>query len=172
MDCFNGYIGVSSRESAAAESGLYVDSLPDISLTLIEKLSATETGDFELLWSNVEKRGILKLKTLFINEVNRCHKISKIDICECLICENKTILATALWYLLGAELMFEKANSSRLNKYTTIERSKARELRAEFMDLFHSELSVAVAGISVHASDCVEEEIQERSLITFTTTIM
>jgi hypothetical protein len=172
MDCLNGYIGVSSKESTEAESGLYVDSLPDISLSSIEKLSDIDSADFNELWKSVEKRGILKFRTLFINEVNRCHRISKISICECLICSNKTLLATSIWYLLGAEIMFERANSSRLNKYTTIDRAKAKELRAEFMDLFHSELSVAVAGINIHESDCIEEQVGERNLITTYTPIM
>lgn len=155
MDCLIGFIGLSGKGGEAAESGLYVDALPDISIAFIEKLVA-ENETAADLWQTIEKRAILKFRTLFVSEINRTHKISKIDVCECLICENKSLLATALWYLCGAELMYERATSNRLNAYTTIDRQKAKEMRDEFMKLFHEELSVAVAGIDIHSSECIE----------------
>lgn len=168
MDCLNGYIGLSGS-LGTADSGLYVDGLPDISLSIASKISEKIDGqneDMAELWAEIEKRGVLKFRTLFISEINRCFRLSKIDICECMICENKALLAPSLWYLLGAEFMQERASSSRLNRFTTIERGKAKELRAELMDLFHSELSVAVASIDIHSSDCLEDCVEHRDIIT------
>lgn len=168
MDFLNGYIGLSGSLDSA-ESGLYIDELPDISLIIAGKIirETNELTDLSELWALIEKRGILKFRTLFISEINRCHRINKAEICECLIENNMELLATSLWYLLGAEFMHERATSSRINRFTTIERQKAVELRAEFMDLFHSELSVAVAGISIHDSECTADEvIEENNIIT------
>jgi len=158
MDCLIGYIGLSGS-FGIADSGLYVDGLPDISVTIAGKLTEKKESkdeDIVELWVEIEKRAILKFRTLFISEINRCFKLSNIDICECIICENRALLATSLWYLLGAEFMHERASSSRLNRFTTIEKSKAKELRTELMELFHSELAVSVAGINIHSSDCIE----------------
>ena len=157
-----GYIGLSSEESTA-ESGLYVDALPDISLQVLENIA---NEDSEVTWSQIEDRAILKLRTLFINEVNKCHKIAKIDVCECLITKNKEMLATALWYLLGAEVMLTRGASSRINM-ATIDRNKPKELRAYFEEQFKQELATAVAGIDIHASDCIKEDVPANDVITF-----
>ena len=162
-----GYIGLSSEESKA-ESGLYVDALPDISLQVLENIA---NEDSEVTWSQIEDRAILKLRTLFIKEVNKCHKIAKIDVCECLITSNKEILATALWYLLGAEVMLTRGASSRIN-ISTIDRNKPKELRAYFEEQFKQELATAVAGIDIHASDCIHEDVPANDVITFQTPVL
>lgn len=164
MTCLNGYIGLSSKTYTPSSdpdfvhSGLFVDALPDISLNLMSKLTDIEENDFLDLWSTIEQRGILKFRTFFINAINQCYKINKVDICECLICENVSLLSTSLWYLLGAEVMFERYSSSRLNRFTTIDKQKAKELKDEFMDIFNRELSVAIAGIDIVESDCTPDE--------------
>lgn len=184
MDCLIGYIGLSSRIATCpsqqregevganmALSGLYVDTLPDISLELTEKTPEIDEEIIEL-WQLVEKRGILKFRTLFISEVNRCHHVTDVKLAECLICDNKELLATSLWYLLGAELLLENLGSPRINRYTTLDRDKNKELRAELMDVFTHELSVAVAGIDVHNSSCIESDVVENNLITTHAPIM
>lgn len=161
-----GYIGLNS--GTTAPSGLYVDALPDISLQVLEDI-ANESG--AITWSQIEDRAILKLRTLFIAEVNKCHKIAKIDVCECLITSNKEILATALWYLLGAEVMLTRGASSRINM-ATIDRNKPKELRAYFEEQFKHELATAVAGIDIHASECIHEDVPANDVITFQTPVL
>lgn len=172
LEELKGYIGLFSNAPRPAESGLYVDALPDISLQLLEDITTDEENGCET-WSRIEDRGILKFRTLFIAEVNKCHKVSDIKICECLILSNKEILATALWYLLGAEIMLERRASSRIN-VATIDRNKPKELRAYFEDQFAKELSTAVASIDIHGSECFpeEEHPEPRQLITFETPII
>lgn len=157
-----GYIGLISGDTSA-QSGLYVDTLPDISLQVLEDISHENEYD---AWSKIEDRALLKFRTLFVNEVNKCHKIAKIDVCECLITSNKEILATALWYLLGAEVMISRHASSRINM-STIDRNKPKELRAYFEEQFKQELATAVAGINIHASDCIHEDVPANDVITF-----
>ena len=163
FECLIGLIGVKAGEvTPEPSSGLYVTSLPDITLSELSKINDSDQTDWKKLWSDVESRSILKFRTLFLSEINRCHRISDKDVAETLICENKELLSVALWYLLGAELMWERINSSRLNRYTTIDRARAKDLRGEFMNLFQSELEVAVAGIDLSAI----EEVEERNIIT------
>lgn len=157
MECLLGYIGLSDKANVEpAESGLYVDALPDISYTDMEKLTEKDQS-VEALWADTEQRALRKFRTLFIREINKTHRISDQQKCECLICQNKPLLATALWYLLGAEVMYLRATNSRLNTYTTLDHSKAKEMRDEFMRHFEDELETAVLGIDVHASSCFED---------------
>ena len=171
LDELKGYIGLLS-DGAKADSGLYVDALPDISLQIIEDI-ARANEDSNETWSRIEDRGILKFRTLFIAEINKCHKVTNIKICECLIQSNKEILATALWYLLGAEVMLTRRASSRINM-ATIDRNKPKELRAYFEDQFQKELSTAVASIDIHQSECFPEDVhpEPNQLITFATPVL
>lgn len=170
FDCLIGLIGIGDGVLETPESGLYVTTLPDINFNEIGKIADSDQSDISKVWKDVELRGVLKFRTLFISELNNCHKINKIDLCECLICENKMLLATSLWYLLGAELMNERINSNRINRFTTIDKAKAKELRNDFMTLFHQELSISVSGIDIHSSECFEEPIEEKRISTFTET--
>ncbi len=172
LDELKGYIGLLSGGSVEAESGLYIDALPDISLQVLEDITTNEQDGCET-WSRIEDRGILKFRTLFIAEVNKCHKVHDIEVCECLIQSNKEILATALWYLLGAEVMLTRRASARINM-ATIDRNKPKELRAYFEDQFQKELTIAVNGIDIHASECFAEDDQPeaKQLITFATPVL
>ena len=168
LDELKGYIGLKSDGDTEAQSGLYVDALPDITLSVIEKIATNAEEDGCETWDRIETRAILKFRTLFINEVNKCHKINDIGICECLIISNKEALATSLWYLLGAEVMLTRGASSRINS-ATIDRNKPKELRQYFEEQFQKELSVAVHSIDVHNSECFQNgEVPEpRAAITF-----
>lgn len=171
LEELKGYIGLFSGASVEAESGLYVDALPDITTSVLEDISRNGENE-ENAWSRIEDRAILKFRTLFIAAVNKCHKLSDIKVCECMIVSNKEILATSLWYLLGAEVMLTRRASSRINA-ATIDRNKPKELREYFEAQFEKELSTAVASIDIHASDCIDENVVEpRLLVTFSTPIL
>lgn len=158
-----GYVGLRSNGDIEAGSGLYVDALPDINLSIIERITTNEEDSCET-WSRIEDRALLKFRTLFIREVNKCHKVHDISICECLIIENKEVLATALWYLFGAEIMITRKESSRINA-ATIDRSKNDELRSYFEDQFQKELEVAVNSIDIHSSPCFTDGKPESNAI-------
>lgn len=150
---------MSCNASGSVPSGLYADALPDISESFLAKL-VTDESNVSALWAEVEKRAVLKFRTFFINEVNKSHKINNPDKCDCLICENRELLAVALWYLIGEEIMNTRAKSSRLNTYTTLDRSKAKEMQEQFHDEFLRELATAVSGIDIHSSVCFNCENQ------------
>lgn len=168
IDCLKGLIGLSVNVSGIVPSGLYCDALPDISETYITKLVDGEEG-IKQLYEEIENRAILKLRTHFVREINEAHKIHDMDKCTCLICENKELLSTALWYLIGSEIMYTRATSSRVNAYTTIDRKKAGEMREELYAAFLKELTMVVNSIDVHASACFtcNDNLQPNDFITF-----
>ena len=171
LDELKGYIGLHSNGDIEAPSGLYVDALPDINLSIFERITTNEEDVCET-WSRIEMRALLKFRTFFIREVNKCHKINDIDKCECLILSNKEVLAPSLWYLMGAETMITRKESSRINA-ATIDRGKSNELRAYFEDQFQKELEVAVNSIDVHNSGCFQDEQPKpNAIVTIETPIL
>jgi hypothetical protein len=173
IDCLTGYIGMASS-AGTAESGLYLDALPGINLFNILKIADSSQKDLsnaysaEKVFSDVQQRTLLKFRTLFITEFNRCFKLYKRDVVDCLICENRELLAVALWYLMGAEMSEECLRSDRINRYTTVDRQKIKEQKENFLDAFYTEISAAVAGIDTESSECFEHETPEyRSSIQF-----
>lgn len=74
-----------------------------------------------------------------------------------LICNNKQLFTTAVWYLLGAEIALEVQYSNRLNRYTTIDKDKAVELEKYCMSEFNNELSIVLDGIQISTMDCCIE---------------
>lgn len=71
-----------------------------------------------------------------------------------LVCNNKALFALPLQYLCARELLTERIHSDRLNRYTTIDANKARELREEFQAQYMSELTSVLNGISLNTADC------------------
>ena len=166
-----GFIGLSAKVSACP-SGLYVDALPDISVLGLDRLIDGE-GNATELWAEVEQRALAKFRTLFIQELNKCHRVTDVAKAECLIYSNKELLATALWYLFGAEVQYARSTSSRMNSYTTIDHSKAKEMQEYFENEFAKELHIAVAGIDIHHSPCFGDcEPAIADIMTFHTPII
>jgi hypothetical protein len=76
---------------------------------------------------------------------------------EGIICKNKSVISTALWYLMGVELLNERLYSDRINRYTTIDIEKAKQLKAEFEERYYVELQMALDGINIQVSDpCID----------------
>ena len=85
------------------------------------------------------------------------------------VCNNKEPFTTALWYLLGMELMTERLYTSRLNEFTAFDRNKAKELLQLFTRKYNGqvlnedgeviqtlddgELTMAVDGINLNLND-------------------
>lgn len=159
MDFLKGFIGLSSQDGVEAESGLYVDSLPGVSSEVIARVK-DDRDEIDTLWDKIEWRALLKFRTLFTAELNKTHKVHDQAICECLIRENRILLATSLWYLMGAEVMVERITSNRVN-VATINKNTPRELKDMLEDSFRKELSEAVLNIDVHASDCFDNDCPE-----------
>lgn len=84
---------------------------------------------------------------------------------ESLICNNKKLLTTSLWYCLGIEVMLEILFSNRLNKFTTVDKQKASDNLQYFEKEFESELEILVDGIYLDTSDsCIDCNTQIETL--------
>jgi hypothetical protein len=164
MECLQGYIGLSASV-AAVESRLYVVTLPGISLHNIEKIAdkteqvTDSKPDAQIVFDECEQRAIHSFTSAFTASMNDCYFISDMDIIECLICANKKKLAVALQYYIGHEIMIERMASDRLNRFTTIDHKKAKELRNFFLERAEYELAAAVKGIAPNDSDCVDTPV-------------
>jgi hypothetical protein len=170
MDCLKGYIGLSAQV-ATAESNLYVVTLPGISLHNMEKIAdKTEqaTNSYtsaQIVFDECEQRAIQTFVSAFTAAFNECYKLSDIDIVKCIICENKQKIAVALWYYIGHEIMVERTSTDRLNRFTTIDLKKAKELRDLLIDRAEYELSAAVKGIDPYAGECLDAPLECNEMI-------
>jgi hypothetical protein len=158
LECLTGYIGMMGCGNEVPGSGLYINSLPGITMEMVDKIADAEQVTYVGVWVEVEKRGLLMFRTAFMAELNKCYQINERTTVSCLACEYKDLLSTSLWYLLGRELMTERIYSDRINRYTTIDREQAIELRDHYQVTFENELAAAVQGIDVEHSDCIANE--------------
>lgn len=71
-----------------------------------------------------------------------------------IICRNKPEFTYPWLYLLGAELMQERLFSTRLNRFTTIDKEAAADLRDYFTEEYQSALEESIQGIEVSEVDC------------------
>jgi len=167
MNCLKDYIGI-SPSVGVVESNLYLTDLAGITLNNLEKIAEQkpEQEDFKAVFKDCEKRALMSFVGSFTASINECYHICDIDIINCLICENKKILGGALWYLIGAEYMIERIGSDRLNRFTTIDRKKAKEFQDFFAEKFAFELQNAVRSIDPNKNDCVDSEVIEPKQLT------
>lgn len=148
-------------------SGLYINQLPGISLKSIERLADAEQGNFLGVWRDIQHRALMKFGIAFRARLNTNHSISDKTVVNCLACENKEGFSTALWYLLGAELMIERTSTDRLNRYTTIDLPKAEDLKAQFYTEYQAAFTDAVSSMDIKGSDCTDDCIPCNSDLMF-----
>ncbi len=168
MDCLKNYIGIRGCDAPAytwdantdsdddpetnptSPSGLYINDLPGLSLKQIDKLANEEQITWYQLWDSVQDSTIKK----FVNKVKAGYKelfgVCTID--DDWFCTNREALSTPLQYFLGIELMVVRLFTDRINRYTTIEINKARELRQEYSDSFVDELKSSLEIIDANTN--------------------
>lgn len=75
---------------------------------------------------------------------------------ENLVCNNKELFTGAWINLLSAEVMTERLYSDRVNRFTTIDRKRAEELRQEFDAAFIGEIDNVVDSLELQDKCCIE----------------
>lgn len=155
METLKGVIGV--KEGLGEQAMLYVCSLPGITFDNLSKIADADQTDIDGVWKDVEPRALRRFKSAFVAQMSEKYHLCSPSIIDCLIESNKEQLAIALWYLCGAELMVERVNSDRLNRFTTIDRKKGVELRDYFFQEFDIEIKQAVASINPNNSRCMPD---------------
>lgn len=143
MTCFLNLIGFVYCTDGVYDvpaSGIYINSLPGISIENTDKIADSEQVTYLGVWDDVQKFALAQFKLDVISELNKCYQISKTCDYDDLICDNIEELTLAWKYLLGVALMIFRLNSDRLNQWTTVGREEAKELR----DLYQVEYEKAL----------------------------
>lgn len=161
MDCLNGYIGIKICTNPTGGvydetpgSGIFINSLPGISLESIDKTANSEQITYIGVWNDAQAEAAVRFKIDFISEIQRCYKISRDCDYEAMICENKEVLVNAWRYLLGNQLMLFRIYTTRLNRFTTVDLESAEKLRDFYQTEYEGALRQAVQLVDV--ASCTE----------------
>lgn len=157
MECIIGYIGLQSCASQEVpESGQYINTLPGITLESIDKIANADQVSYAGVWRDVQIEASIRFKADFIEALSKCYTINRNCDYEDMICSNLEFLAIAWRYLLGFQLMIERINSTRLNRFTTLGIEDAEKLAAYYWDEYKTSLAAAIKLVDV--SDCCQTE--------------
>jgi len=155
MECFVDYIGLSSCAGAyqAPASGIYINSLPGLSLESIDKVADQEQINYLGVWTDVQANAVQQFKIDVMAEMNKCYELD----CDCdypaLICENIEVLTQSWKYLLGIWVLIFRINSNRLNRYTTVNIEQAKELKDYYQAEYDKFLKSSVACMDISSCE-------------------
>ena len=167
MTCLVDYIGFQACGGVyeSPVSGLYINTLPGVSLESIDKIADSEQISYKGVWDDAQTEAAIRFKMDFISEVTKCYKITRTCDYEDFICDNLELLANAWRYLLGNQLMIFRLYSTRLNRFTTIDLDNAKELRDYYQVEYEKALSQAVRLIDF--STCCMECTSNPEYVTY-----
>jgi len=152
MNCFFDYIGIRMCGGENPVSGLFINSLPGISLSGMENTADADQVTFKGLWNDAQNEAWVRFEIDFLEEISKCYDISPYCSYTDIICENKTLLRNAWRYLLGAQLMEFRLYTNRLSSYTTIGLDDAATLNELYLNRYRESLKQAIKLIDL--SDC------------------
>lgn len=155
MQCLIDYIGLQAcANQTAPVSGLYINTLPGITLESIEKIAEPEQVTYVGVWHDAQAEAAVRFKIDFIAALNKCYTINRHCDYEDMICDNLEALTNAWRYLLGNQLMIFRLYSTRLNRFTTVDAKKAEELKDFYQVEYEKALTQAIDFIDV--SSCCD----------------
>lgn len=158
MECFFDHIGLLNCTVGVYESpasGIYINSLPGISIENTDKIADAEQITYRGVWADVQSFALAQFRLDVISEMGKCFKLNRDCDYDDLICDNIDELTLAWKYLLGVSLMIFRLNSDRINRWTTIQREEAKELRDEYQVMYEAALKQGVLLMDTDAC-CLE----------------
>lgn len=148
MDCFINYIGINACGTEESESGIYITELPGVTFKMIDSIVDSEQKTFLDLWNDVQARALRKITKDYKSKFNNKYIGFCCDTEDCdpekIACNNIEMFADAWLYCLGIELMLERMYSSRMNRFTTIDKDQASELKDYYMVEYEKNLNYAI----------------------------
>ena len=75
MSCLTDYIGLSGCGATSPASGLFINSLPGISLKSVEMLADAEQQNFIGVWNDVKTRAIKRLEMMVNSALSKDYKV-------------------------------------------------------------------------------------------------
>lgn len=158
MECFFDHIGLLNCTVGVYESpasGIYINSLPGISIENTDKIADAEQITYRGVWEDVQKFALAQFRLDVMTEMRKCWKLNTDCDYDDLICDNIDELTLAWKYLLGVSLMIFRLNSDRINRWTTIQREEAKELRDFYQIEYEKALKQGVLLMDTDAC-CLE----------------
>lgn len=154
LSCFINLIGLSYCAGVYEQpgSGLYLNSLPGISIESIDKIADSEQITYMGVWADVQSSAVAQFRIDVMAELNKCFKLERGCDYDTLICNNAETLVQAWKYTLGVWLMIFRITSTRLNRFTTIDLKQAEELKDFYQVEYEKALKQAV--LLMDTSDC------------------
>jgi len=152
--CLIDYIGLNyCGVYETPDSGHYLTTLPGISIESMDKIADSDQITYLGVWADVQKEAMVRFYADVMAELNGCYAINKDCDYEALICENKDKLIQPLKYLLGNQLMLERIYSNRINRFTTIDKKQAEELRDFYQVEYEQALKRSMKFIDISSCE-------------------
>jgi hypothetical protein len=154
LSCLIDFIGLSYCAGIYEQpaSGIYLNSLPGISIQSIDAIADSEQITYLGVWADVQSSAVAQFRIDVISEINKCFELEPGCDYDTLICENDEILVQAWKYCLAVWLMIFRLNTDRLNRYTTVDKKQAAELKDFFQVEY--EKALALSGKLIDTSSC------------------
>ncbi|GEO08772.1 hypothetical protein [Segetibacter aerophilus] len=147
MSCLKDYIGIDGVIPAVTPpSGLFINRELTIPVQHISSVASTSQIDLATVWSEVQDKAIKKF--IIRVQLGMQELFNSCDVDEDWVCANIEKLAMPFIYYLGSELMIEIKHTNRINRYTTIDKHRATELKYEFDNEFQVQLKAALTLIN------------------------
>ena len=129
MDCFIDIVGIKNCTGEIMPTGGWINSLPGISLESIDRIANDEQISFAGVWVDIQQEAARRFESDFMGSVSECYELNAYCDYDEMACANIPKLTNAWRYLLGNQLMLERLFSTRINRFTTVDREQAVELR-------------------------------------------
>lgn len=144
MTCLIDYIGIRYCGEESPESGVFINSLPGISLESIDKIANEDQVTFLRVWEDVQQEAATRFFNDFVEKLTECYRLNPYCDYEQMICDNKRVLLNAWKYLLGNQIMLYRIHTTRINRFTTVDIDQARELKDHYQVEYENALKQAV----------------------------
>lgn len=146
MQCFIDYIGLSLCAGAydAPASGIYLNSMPGLNIESIDKVADQEQINYLGVWQDVQTNAAPQFRLDIISEITKCYKINKDCDYDEMICNNIEVFTQSWKYLCGVWLLLYRINSNRVNRFTTLTKEQAVELKDHYQVEYEKYLSQSV----------------------------
>lgn len=158
LDCLIGYVGLKICGDEVSQSNLWINSLPGISLESIDKIADSEQVTYRGVWNDVQTEAAARFYVDVVNELTKCYSLQPYCDYEDIICDdaNKLKLANAWRYLIGNQLMLFRLYTTRLNRFTTVDKEQAERLLVHYQIEYEKALTLAAKLVNVSVCECIQ----------------
>lgn len=110
----------------------------------MDKIATEDQVTYLGVWNDIQKNAIAQFGIDVMMKMNACYNLNKECDYHLLICENMDVLVQAFKYLLAETIMVFRLSTNRINRYTTVDRDQAIELRGYYREEYEKNLGIGV----------------------------